>query len=145
MQEFIAAARKAAEDQDWVEFSIAGQEFKASVPTTGQTALIMAALGNAEIGASERMAEIMAFLDSVLQDDGMKRLRKLMRDGVVPLDMIFGGNEDNDRGIVEFIVSHASDERPTQPSSSSSSSPESTGRRSTGRVRGEGSIPSDSL
>ena len=89
---------------------------------------------------------VFGFLRGVLQGDGYRRLQLLVQEGKVPLEVLFGGDEGNELGIVEWIVQTSlGDERPTQRSTASSSSRSSGGPRSTGRSPGRGSPHSPSL
>lgn len=148
MKEFTVAAQDAVdettEDEKVLEFRLAGQEFVASLPTTGQIALVVATAGRSE---TQQLGAVFGFLRGVLQGDGYRRLEELVESGVVPFEVIFGGNDDNpDGGIVEYIVqSGAGGERPTQRSTASARSQKPGGPRSTGRSQGKGSIPSSSL
>jgi len=144
MKEFHVAAQAAVDDdageEKVLEFSVAGQDFVASIPTTGQIALVA---GSAVEGELDVIGAVFAFLKAVLHDDGYRRLRQLVQDGVLPLELVFGGDEENPMGIVDWIVQAGlGDERPTQRSTDSSSSPRSGGPRSTGRSSGRGSIRS---
>jgi hypothetical protein len=145
MKEFVAAARSAVEDEEYegkepkpLEFGLAGQDFRAKVPTTGQVALVAGSFGGRN---SEMVSAIFEFLQGVLLDDGYRRLRALVADGTVPFEVIFGGDDNNEQGIVEWISSKAAG-RPTKQPTDFSKSQKSGGQRSTGRSPGKGSIPS---
>jgi hypothetical protein len=146
MKEFQVAAQEAVDDtpeEQILEFSVAGQDFVASLPTTGQIALVVASAGRTE---AEQLGAVFGFLRGVLQGDGYRRLSDLLEAGVLPFEVIFGGDDANPDGIVEWIVQAAAGtERPTKRSSGSSSSQRAGGPRSTGRSPGKGSIRSNSL
>ena len=144
MKEFVAAARQAVESEDGeeptLEFGLAGQEFTAKVPTSGQVALVAGSFGG---GNAQMVGALFEFLQGVLLDDGYRRLRKLIADGTVPFEVVFGGDDNNDQGIVEWISAQAA-ARPTKPSDGSSPSRKQGGGKSTGRSPGKGSIRSAS-
>lgn len=126
-----------------LEFGLAGQDFKLNMPTPTQIILLSTSADDgtmrAMIGAS------MAFLEGLMVlDDSYKRFRKLMSKGIIGYDLLLGGDDDNSQGIIDWIVAQVSDGRPTTSSSDSVPSPATTGQRSTGRVRGQASIHSDS-
>jgi hypothetical protein len=119
-----------------VEFDILGQTFKADKPTPGRVNVLFSARGGVE-----GTREVWNFLRDVLWDDGYQRLRDLVANGEFPPQLLFGGDELNEEGVVDHIIS-ATAGRPTQPSNGSSPSPSSTGVRSTGRSRSATSTPS---
>jgi hypothetical protein len=118
-----------------VEFDILGQHFAADKPTPGRINVLFSARGGVE-----GTREVWNFLRDVLWDDGYDRLRALVANGEFPPMLLFGGDELNDEGVVDHIIS-ATAGRPTQPSNDSSPSPKSTGSRSTGRSRSVTSTP----
>lgn len=144
MKEFQAAAKQAVagegEEEVLLEFGLAGQTFHAKLPTSGQVAMVA---GSFDGGSSEMVSSIFSFLRGVLQDDGYRRIRKLISEGTVPFEVLFGGDDQNEFGIVEWISAEAA-ARPTQRLADSLPSRESTSPPSTGRSRGPGSIPSPS-
>jgi len=145
VKEFNAAARAAEGEEDQIlEFAIGDQEFKSHLPSTARTAMFIAAMTD-ESSTGEAIGAIFSFLKDMLLDDGYRRLRKLISDDVIDLGTLTGGGDDNDEGIVDWIISQAAENRPTPPSADSSSSPETGGRRSTGRSPGKGSTRSPSL
>ena len=154
MQFEAAAARVQSEIDDEIEagekpepkvleFDLAGQTFKLNVPTTTQVILLSTSADDgtmrAMIGASMQFLEGLMILD-----DSYKRFRKLMAKGQISYDLLLGGDEANKQGIINWIVDQVSDGNPTVSSNGSAPSQESTGQRSTGRVRGQGSTSSDS-
>lgn len=144
MKEFKAAARAAeSEDEPILEFSIGDQEFRSQLPSTARTAMFVAAMTD-ESSTGEAIAAIFSFLKDMLLDDGYRRLRKLISTNVIDMGTLTGGGDDNDEGIVDWIISQASESRPTPPSAASSSSQGTGGRRSTGRSPGKGSTLSPS-
>jgi hypothetical protein len=146
MKEFYAAAQATVDEEQGeekvLEFSLAGQEFVARIPTTGQVALVAGSGGRSQ---SDMIGAVFGFFRGVLLDDGWRRLHALLEDGTVPFEVLFGGDDNNATGVVEWISTAAGGERPTQPSRDSSPSPDGTGRKSTGRSPGKGSTRSTSL
>lgn len=145
MKEFRAAARAADDEEERVlEFAIGDQEFRSRIPSTARVAMFIAAMTD-DSPTGEAIGAIFAFLKDMLEGDGYRRLRKLISDDVIDMSTLTGGGDENDEGIVDWIISHAANDRPTPPSADSSSSRGSGGRRSTGRSPGKGSTLSPSL
>jgi hypothetical protein len=139
MQQFKVAARAAeTEEEEILEFSIGDQEFRSKIPSTARVAMFVAAMTD-ESSTGEAVAAIFQFLKDMLLDDGYRRLRKMISDDVIDLGTLTGGGDENDEGIVDWIISQASS-RPTPPSADSSTSPAPIGKRSTGRSPGKGSL-----
>ena len=134
----VQAEETEGEEPLVVEFKILDQEFVADVPSPGRINVLFGARGGVE-----GTRAVWDFLRAVLHGDGFQRLQKLVADGKFPPQLLFGGDELNEEGVVDHIIS-ARAGLPTQPSSDSSPSPTSDGKRSTGRVRGPGSISSPS-
>lgn len=130
MLEFQVASKQQVEKEQGVEeavveFSIAGQTFESRRPSPGQINIFFGSGG----AATQTLWQI---FENILVGDGYERLRKLVWDGDVPPKLLFGGDELNPGGIFDSIVKEFSG-RPTEPSSGSSESPSSAGRKSTGR------------
>lgn len=145
MREFQIASEQAIDDLEdretleLFEFKIGTQTFQARRPKPGETNVLFASRG-----AGESTSAVWRFLRHVLQGDGFYRLRDLVESGVIPPDLLFGGDELNQEGgIVDSIVKEFSG-RPTGSSGDSRTSPPPDGQRSTGRARGKGSISSPS-
>ena len=130
------------DDVEILEFSMAGQDFRLNKPTTTQVVLLATSSDTGTmrgmIGAS------MDFLEGLMLDDGFRRFKKLMTQGVISHDLLIGGDDANEQGVIDWIVAQVSDARPTGSPDDSSPSPKSTGVRSTGRAPGKGSIHSTS-
>jgi hypothetical protein len=143
MKEFRAAAAAAAdaEDAQVLEFALAGQEFVADRASTAQLALIIAAMDE---GGTAMVAAVFRFLRGILRGDGFNRLRDLISEGVVDFDLLVGGDDDNEEGIVDWIIEKSSDDRPTKQPTDYLPSQATGGQRSTGRSRGAGSTRSPS-
>jgi hypothetical protein len=143
--QFVTAAQKVEEDEDdkrVLEFSIGGEEFVADVPSTTQ--IVLLATGSEQGTARALLSAVLEFMEGILQGDGYKRFRKLMVKGVITHDLLIGGDGDNEKGIIDWIIEQVSAGRPPKRSSDSSPSPETAGKRSTGRAPGKGSIQSGS-
>jgi len=108
--------------------------FHATKPTDEKLFLIAALVGDEDNEAGEAAAVLEILRDSLSREEyQILRTRIADPDDDVNLDMI--------KDVVQWLMSEWSD-FPTRPSSASSNSQDSTGERSTGRVRGKGSIPS---
>lgn len=125
-----------------LEFSLAGQDFQLNMPTTTQVILLSTSSDEGTLRAM--LAASMAFLEGIMIGNSYRRFRKLVAQGVITNDLLLGGDDSNDQGIVDWIISQMSDNTPTPSSTDSAQSPASTGPKSTGRARGQGSISSDS-
>lgn len=144
MKEFKAAARASESDEEEIlEFRLIDQEFRSRLPNTARVAMFVASMSD-ESTTGESVTAIFTFLKDVLLDDGYRRLRKMISDGTIDLEVLTGGGDENEDGIVDWIIGQASS-RPTPASTDSSSSPASGGQRSTGRSPGRGSTRSPSL
>lgn len=140
MKEFMAASKAAiVQDENGdvpiLEFSLDDQEFRSNLITPGQIGLIVSS-----DGTSESLRTLWQVLKTVLQGDGYTRLRRLVAEGTVSTALLFGGDEENEEGILDWLVQESvSNTRPTTPSTDSSPSRTTGGRRSTGRAPGKGS------
>lgn len=141
-EEIDAEEGEDAPDRKVLEFSIAGEDFVADVPTLTQVIL----LSTSSDGATMRgmIQGCLDFLEGILHDDGIRRIKKLMAKGLITNELLLGGDENNEEGIISWIVEQVSEARPTTASDDSSPSPKTTGQRSTGRAPGKGSILSSS-
>lgn len=147
MKEFNIAAKDAAgEDEEVLEIPFGERTLLAKRPTAGQIALFYDRAAsdpttdepdNGPVGA------VFNFLRGVLAEGDVPYLKKLISDGSIDFDLLLGGDDKNDRGLVDAIMEEWAG-RPTGPSSDSSPSREATGRRSTGRSPGKGSTRSAS-
>lgn len=140
--EEVAAEQGEEVEEKILEFELAGQDFRLKVPTSTQIVLLAT---SSDTGTMRGMiGATMDFLEGVMLDDGYRRLRKLMAQGVVSHELLLGGDEDNEQGIIDWIIEQVSEGTPPERSSGSSASPKAGGPKSTGRARGKGSIPSTS-
>lgn len=142
MKEFIVGAKRSeAKDVELFEFSLGdGKQFDFEMvpPTAGQSTILFSAAGIAALSRA-----IHGILKNNLVGDGYARIVPMIEDGRVSLGLLFGGDENNRRGIIDTAMAQASG-RPTKPSSGSTGSPKGGGKRSTGRSPGKGSTLSSS-
>lgn len=140
MKEFMVAA-KAAEgvEEEILEFSIGEEEFRCKIPSTARIAMFIATMSDEDTASGGMVAAIFSLLRDVLLDDGYKRLRKLINTDVVSMQIITGGDDLNEDGLVDWIIAQSTG-RPTESPVGSSPSQPTGGRRSTGRSPGAGSI-----
>lgn len=142
MYEFQTAAEAAApeltDSEETFDFTLANQEFRAKYPDVGQLSVLIAAKTTAG-----RMIAVHRLLGILLLDDGYDRINELLTNGQITFGTLFGGDELNERGILDTMIQVAIG-RPTQPSSDSGQSQRSAGRKSTGRSPGKGSTHSNS-
>lgn len=169
MQEFRFAAKKATQPKDLELLDVPFGERILYVkrPTPGQiamwtsharrTTIFIASMDLLEKMIVTDVKVINEALKGVTDDDGNPRpkatkenigtivyLEQLLDDGIINGDIIFGGDgEDHKQGLLDAILAEWAG-RPTEPSGDSSTSPNGSGPRSTGRVRGKGSISGDS-
>lgn len=126
-----------------------GEVFEARVPTSAQIMIFLSSLRD-----TENMGHwdgVQRFLKNTFKNEGdYERIYELMEEGVIDVPDIIGGSEAGEDGegrpsLFAQLTEEASGGRPTQPSSDSSKrSEEDSGRRSTGRSPGKGSIRSNS-
>lgn len=113
------------------------QQYHATMPTDERLFLLAALAGAEDATGAEEAAATLDLLKDALPADEFRTLRRRIAD---PDDFV-------DIAMVQDILMWLIGEWttfPTEPSSASSVSPPSTGARSTGRVRGEGSTHSTS-
>lgn len=145
MKAFQMAVERQVEEEESeheeqvLEFAIGGEEFVSAVPTPGQASIVIGAFG---LGGGAGASSVFRFLRGVLKDDGYQRIQTLLERGKIDFDMLWGGSEGNEEGVVDWLISKAA-ARPTRPQSGSSESSKPTGKKSTGRSPGKGSTLSD--
>lgn len=138
MQEFQFAAAKAEDpNQDLViEIPFPTRTLIARPPTPAETSMFNLRSNGL---APERdpfngfIPGLFKLLDDILAEGDVEYLKQLIAEGKITIGTLFGGDEKNAKGLVNVILAEASG-RPTQPSSDSSPSPDSSGPRSTGRA-----------
>lgn len=147
MQEFKVAAKRATkEEEEVLEIPFGERTLTAKRPTSGQIALFYSRIASeATIDEPDNgpVAAVFGLLGGILGEGDLPYLKKLLGGGAIEFSTLFGGDDDNEMGLADAIIKEWSG-RPTEPSTPSGSSPESTGRRSTGRAPGKGSTRSTS-
>lgn len=142
------AAKKSAATRPTVEFMIehasapegeelGSDQFHATMPTEERLFLLAALAGDEDSDGAAEAAATMDLLRDALPNAEFRLLKRRLGDpeDIVDIEML--------QEILMWLVEEWST-FPTVPSSGSSVSPPSTGTRSTGRVRGEGSTHSTS-
>lgn len=136
-----AEASEVGEDEDVVEIPIDGVTYQARRPTVAQGALLNVALASKGVKALSAVYEL---IGGVMGEDARAHIERLVWARRIDFDDLVGGSEKNpDGGLIDQIF-EAFTEFPTKPSSGSSPSRPTTGRRSTGRSPGKGSTRSPS-
>lgn len=138
MKEFKAAAQAAVDQDDAkiLEFALGGEEFTAVKATTSQMALVVSAMDE---GGTTMVGAVFRFLKGLMPEEGFRRLRAMVANGLVSFELLVGGDADNEEGIVDWIITKSADERPTKRPTDYLPSQETGGRKSTGRSPGKGS------
>lgn len=141
---FRAAAHAAeiSEDEDVVDVPIEGVVYKARRPTPMQGALLNEALTSTN--GAERLSAVFRLIQALLGSEAKEVLEEMAWDRRIDFPDLIGGSEQNpDGGLLDQIFAEFA-ARPTEPSTDSSSSQTSGGRKSTGRSPGRGSTRSAS-
>lgn len=84
------------------------------------------------------------FLIGLLVPEDVDLFEDLITRGVITRELLLGGDDSNEKGIIDSIAETVTDGRPSQPPTDSSPSRPNGGRRSTGRAPGKGSTRSTS-
>ncbi|QKO02786.1 tail assembly chaperone [Microbacterium phage Kelcole] len=142
MREFQLAAERDQQEKELgeetvLEFALGEETFRAKLATPGQSSLVIGAFGQNE---TQAIQAVYKFLRRILLDDGYRRLTRMVEEDKVSFGVLFGGDDNNDGGIVDWIIEESAS-RPTRPSTESSSSPTTGGRKSTGALAGSGIDP----
>lgn len=143
--EFVTAAKNAEAEEKGeqpkpFEFTLAGEDFTAKLPSGAQLSVLSASLGE---GGDAALQTALNIFDAILENKGGARIRRLLAKDIIRPAILFWGDELNEQGVIGALVEQFTG-RPTTPSSASSESPKSAGRRSTGRAPSKGSTRSDS-
>lgn len=133
-----AEVTKALEEAEVALVVIDGVEYTVPRPTSAQVGMFISTLRTASVGEA-----VFEMVEVLLGRDGLRHIQRLVKERRIELSDLFGGSELNPSGLIGNIIEEFSG-RPTQPSTDSSESQPSGGRKSTGRARGKGSIPSTS-
>jgi hypothetical protein len=112
LKEFTTAAKEAGEGTvggDPLTFTVDGEQWTAYPPTGGQLALVMAAQAE-HSSVVEKIAGLVNFLDSILDEDAVASYRARLMDRDDPFDF------DNVEAIVEWLMEEWSARPTKQPS-----------------------------
>lgn len=147
MKAFQMAATRQAESEEGaespeeydLEFSIGEYEFKAKRPTPAQISLLF---GTSTLGGTASLGATYRFLRGVLDRNSYNQLLTLIEAGVIDNGTLIGGDETNEKGLIDNLIEQVA-ERPTNPPTGSSSSSQPGGKKSTGRSPGKGSTLSE--
>lgn len=146
MKEFRAAAKHAAGEQEELDLPPivlpdgTVENFTISIPTTGQISLVAASM---DAGGVEMLGAVYNFLRGLMTTEDYRRFRGLVADGTIPFELVIGGDELNEDGIIDWIIENSTD-RPTKAPTDFLPSQKTGGQRSTGRSPGRGSTRSTS-
>lgn len=143
MIEFVVAAESAeiGEDEEVVKVPIEDKVYLARRPTVAQTAFLALTIQGDGV---TKLSATFQILESLIGAEGVNHIQRLVLERRIDIDDLVGGSKKNKVGLVDSIFKEFTKGRPTQPSSISSSSPGTTGRKSTGRSPGKGSTHSPS-
>lgn len=119
-------------DDDDPEKVLRSDTFHATQPSEERLFLLAAAIGSEDATGSEEAAAVLDIFRSSLPREEFRTLRERLRD---PEDDV---NIDMLQDVLMWLMGEWSD-FPTEPSGDSLESPPTSGARSTGRVRGQGS------
>ncbi|QNJ55532.1 tail assembly chaperone [Microbacterium phage Phinky] len=128
------------EQEPWFEFSLLGHDFIVrEKPSPAQSAVLLGGIGD---GSVEFYRSVFAYLDNILEDNGGRRIRRMLERNEISFELVWGGDDQNEKGIVDTIIELVSENPTVEPSGSSTSRP-ATSKRSTGRSPGKGSTLSE--
>lgn len=122
-----------------ITFMLGEHELKAKPATPAQMALL---IGTSNLGGGASLGAGFRFLRGTLDRRSYNLILTLIEGGEIGNEMLFGGEGENEEGIVDWLMEQASD-RPTPAPSDSSKSSEPGGKKSTGRSPGKGSTLSE--
>ncbi|QQO39215.1 tail assembly chaperone [Microbacterium phage Rudy] len=144
---FQAAAKAQLDDEEraalknqepWFEFSLLGQDFIVrDKPTTAQAAVLLAGMAD---GSAEFYAGVLNYLEAIVEDGRARVIRRFLSSNQITWGLVWGGDDQNEKGIVDTIIGLAS-ANPTVEPNGSSNSQRATGPRSTGALAGQGIDP----
>lgn len=138
VQESKPEAEAAAGEE--FEFVIGDREFHVRKPTIDE--LMFLQTGTYGRPMVTAMMTVFDFLETLMEPREFLALRRLYGKGVITTGLLIGGDDQNEQGIVDILIESVT-ARPLDQSSDSSTSEPSTGKRSTGRSPGAGSIQAD--
>lgn len=128
-----AEAYELGEDEDVIEVPIEGVVYTARRPTVAQASLMLS-------GGDLLIA--FKLIEGIMGRKARDHIERLVWERKIDLDDLIssGGTEQNpDGGLIPQIIEEFAKSRPTPPSTDSSPSQTTGGRRSTGRSPGKGS------
>jgi hypothetical protein len=123
-REFITAAKEAAEVDEGIALTLDGRELRAYKPTGGQYAMFMATTNGRWADSAEKMAATIDFVLALFAEDDARHLGQRLMDRTDDFEV-----ED-----LMAMVNALTEEwagRPTRPSTGSTRSRPSGGRKST--------------
>lgn len=132
-----AEAAKISKDEDVVEVPIEDVIYIARRPTSAQVGLLTYAQAKGE----NYYVAAFDMVESMMGVEAVQHLRRLIGERRIDFDDIVGGTEQNPKGLISAVIAEFAG-RPTEPSTASTGSRPSGGRRSTGRTPGKGSTSS---
>lgn len=132
----LAEVKEAGDEEDVVEVPIEDEVYVVRRPTTAQIGLWTTGMHTTAQIAFEA-------IETLLGKKGLDHIKRLIRNRQVDMDDLIGGSERNPDGLIGGILEEFAG-RPTEPSTASTKSQPSGGRRSTGRSPGKGSTRSSS-
>ena len=132
----LAEVKEIGDDEDIVAVPIEDVTYEVRRPTSAQVGLWTTGMHTTAEVAFEAIR-------TLLGADGLEHIKRLIRNRQIDMDDLIGGSENNPDGLIGSILAEFSG-RPTEPSTASTRSQPSGGRRSTGRSPGKGSTRSSS-
>src|SRR5690606_32001450 len=110
MQAFQMAAKRQVDREDGddelevqeypLEFKIGEYELNAKPPTPAQVSLL---IGTGALGGGASLGATYRFLRGTLDRRSYNVILTLIEEGLIDDDTLIGGNEDNDKGIVNWL------------------------------------------
>ena len=131
-----AEAELAGDNEDVVEVPIEDVTYVARKPTTAQLAVFYA--------SDNQFKAVFDLLGDMIGDDAVEHIKRLIHERRIDFSDLLGGSEENEDGLITQIINEFGTGRPTQPSTGSSATPTTGGRKSTRRAPGKGSTSSPS-
>lgn len=126
-------------DEYPLTYTLGPHELNYRLPTQAQISLL---IGTGNLGGSAAAGAGYRFLRGTHDRRSYNIILTLIEGGEMTEDMLFGGEGENEEGIIDWLIEQVA-ERPTQPPVDSSSSSQPAGKKSTGRSPGRGSTLSE--
>lgn len=132
MREFKSAAKQAEDPEDVVRIKLDDVELVSLRPTEGQLVMLMAAEASETRSRDSQLATTIDFALSIFDDNTRRYLGSRLLDPQDPFSLS-GGEDGEGAGLLDLIQAVVEEwtNRPTKPSSGSTSSPENGGSSST--------------